>query len=153
VITFLESVSLSHHTWPEMEAMGTVACFTQLAGQLIICAQTINSFIQQVKNAPKYVAALVADIESTSILLQQLAENDDGDEVTLQSLKLATEILKDLQDLLKELEIGMRRNGWKGKVKWASIMALGKDQLVTEMVQRLERAKSSLNGALLHQLL
>jgi hypothetical protein len=138
-----------------MTFVGTVASFSQLASQIITSIQTIHSFLHQVKNAPKHVSSLLEDIGSTSLLLQCLADEDksNGDELTLKTLKLAKEVLEELQDLLKGLNMGIKKNGWKERVKWGNIKVLGKEQLVTAMVERLERAKSSLNGALLHQLL
>lgn len=135
------------------EVIGTVAGFTQLAGQIIASVQTIVSFYRQIKNAPDYISSLLNDIDSTSKLFKHLSEDDEGDEFTLSSLKVAKEILGDLEDLLGKLNSEVKNNGWKGTMKVGSMKVVGKETLIKGMIERLERAKSSLNGALIHKIM
>jgi hypothetical protein len=135
------------------EVIGTVACCTQLAGQIIASLQTIISFYHQIKNAPDHISSLLNYLDSTSKVFKQLSEDDEGDEITLSSLRVAKEILGDLEELLGKLNIEIKNNGWKGKMKVGSMKIVGKEALIKEMIERLERAKSSLNGALLHNIM
>jgi hypothetical protein len=135
------------------EVIGTVTSFTQLAGQIVASVQTILSFYHQIKNAPGYISSLLDDIYSTSQLLKHLPGDGGGDEVTLSSLRVAKEILEDLEELLGKLNSEVKNNGWKGKMKVGSMKVVGKETLIKEMIERLERAKSSLNGALIYNIL
>jgi hypothetical protein len=134
------------------EVIGTVACRTQLAGQIIASLQTIISFYHQIKNAPDHISSLLNYLDSTSKVFKQLSEDDEGDEITLSSLRVAKEILGDLEELLGKLNSEVKNNGWKGKMKVGSMKVVG-EALIKEMIERLERAKSSLNGALLHNIM
>ncbi len=71
----------------------------------------------------------------------------------MSSLRVAKEILGDLEELLGKLNSEVKNNGWKGKMKVGSMKVVGKEALIKEMMERLERAKSSLNGALLHNIM
>lgn len=133
--------------------IGAAAGFSQLASQLISSIQSINSFVSQVRNAPKEVSSLLEEIESTSRFLDSLARNGDGDEETLRGLRHANGIIEELQKLLEGLDNGVKERDWKGRVKWGNFKVVGKEQIARRVVERLERAKSSLNGALLHQLM
>jgi hypothetical protein len=135
------------------EVIGTVASFTQLASQIIASVQTIFSFYHQIKNSPDYISSLLNDIDSTSKLFKHFSEDDEGDEFTLSSLGVANEILGDLGELLGKLNSEVKNNGWKGKMKVGSMKVVGKETLIKGMLERLERAKSSLNGALLHNIM
>jgi hypothetical protein len=135
------------------EVIGTVACCTQLAGQIIASLQTIISFYHQIKNAPDHISSLLNYLDSTSKVFKQLSEDDEGDEITLSSLRVAKEILGDLEELLGKLNSEVKNNGWMGKMKVGSMKVVGKEALIKEMIERLERAKSSLNGALLHNIM
>ncbi len=135
------------------EVIGTVAGFAQLAGQIIASVQTIVSFYHQIKNSPEYISSLLNDIDSTSKLFRHLSEDDEGDEFTVSSLSVAKEILGDLEELLGKLNSEVKNNGWKGKMKVGSMKVVGKETLIKGMIERLERAKSSLNGALLHNIM
>jgi len=135
------------------EVIGTVACRTQLAGQIIASLQTIISFYHQIKNAPDHISSLLNYLDSTSKVFTQLSEDDEGDEITLSSLRVAKEILGDLEELLGKLNSEVKNNGWKGKMKVGSMKVVGKEALIKEMIERLERAKSSLNGTLLNNIM
>ena len=135
------------------EVIGTVACCTQLAGQIIASLQTIISFYHQIKNAPDHISSLLNYLDSTSKVFKQLSEDDEGDEITLSSLRVAKEILGDLEELLGKLNSEVKNNGWKGKMKVGSMKVVGKEALIKEMIERLERAKSSLNGTLLNNIM
>jgi hypothetical protein len=135
------------------EVIGTVACCTQLAGQIIASLQTIISFYHQIKNAPDHISSLLNYLDSTSKVFTQLSEDDEGDEITLSSLRVAKEILGDLEELLGKLNSEVKNNGWKGKMKVGSMKVVGKEALIKEMIERLERAKSSLNGTLLNNIM
>ena len=135
------------------EVIGTVACCTQLAGQIIASLQTIISFYHQIKNAPDHISSLLNHLDSTSKVFTQLSEDDEGDEITLSSLRVAKEILGDLEELLGKLNSEVKNNGWKGKMKVGSMKVVGKEALIKEMIERLERAKSSLNGTLLNNIM
>ena len=135
------------------EVIGTVACCTQLAGQIIASLQTIISFYHQIKNAPDHISSLLNHLDSTSKVFTQLSEDDEGDEITLSSLRVAKEILGDLEELLGKLNSEVKNNGWKGKMKVGSMKGVGKEALIKEMIERLERAKSSLNGTLLNNIM
>lgn len=133
--------------------VGAILGFAQLAGQIISSIKTIHSFVHKVVDPPKQVLSLLEELDSTSKFLQILPESSDGDEETLKSLRVANRVLDELQELLETLNISARQKGWKGKLRWGSLKALGKGQVIRGMVERLERAKSSLNGALFHHLM
>lgn len=132
--------------------LGAVAGSTQLTSRIISIIRTTISFYQQVKDAPKNIHALLEDIETTSYLLERLLEDSDGDDTILRSLRTVKRILDDLQEV-GCFSTEIRDERWKVRLRWGSLKVLGMDQMVSEMAESLERAKSSLHGALLHQII
>jgi hypothetical protein len=136
-----------------LTVLGAVAGSTQLASQIISTIKTIISVYQQVNNASNHIFALLDHIDSTPKMLERLTEGTDGDEVILRSLGIAKGALVELQDMLESLNTEVRKKGWKWKMRSGPVKGVVKEQMIGELVGSLERAKSSLNGALLHQIM
>lgn len=122
-----------------------------LSLQLGESASKLRCFYQATKNAPRIVSRLIFDLETMALALRELEANrdqqsDDGS-VLARCIFACQRNVAEIQQIVNKMDRRLEKNS---KVR-GRVYAVFKEKEIQEMLDDLERAKSSLEfGYMMH---
>ena len=136
------------------EVLGVVASgvgIGSLAIQLFDSLQKLHRFWKLVDGAPKDIESLVEELHVLGCVFDELIK---GSEVTENlpvgslevCLKYCSKVMNDLNPIVQRLHSGIAKGNQRKQ--WTSIKAAFKKEDLRDLVQRLERSKSTLGLAI-----
>lgn len=131
-----------------MEVLGAVAATVQLAEILTRSVITISKIYRRVADAPEYVQRANNQLNQLIALLTLLQPYLKFSASALASKEIYT-VLEDCQqkahelaDVLERLLLEHTRSSWK--VSWSAVKCLKKQERINQIIDHLERDKSTL---------
>ncbi|KAL5319539.1 hypothetical protein ACEPPN_012594 [Leptodophora sp. 'Broadleaf-Isolate-01'] len=121
--------------------------------QVISSAKKFREIWSAVKDAPGTVADLLDEVYLLAETLDQLGNLDQNRVPAIENvLKFVAGRMERLEVLLKELDGGMQRKGFRERSQWGGLRLFVNEKVLGKAVDNLERARTMMQVALsVHQ--
>lgn len=124
----------------------------QLAGTIVASSRKIYTFWSNIKDAPKNVIQLIEEVEILGGLLLEYYDNDSAGRqqtspIINKTFEHCRDAMNELDEILRTMDVGIKKSNGKAARHWMGMKAAMKGNLVQDLVNRLERARSLLGMA------
>ena len=129
-----------------MDATASAFAVVSLAVQLAESVKKLCDFWTSIREAPKDIREISADLRLVSNVLTQVAyetQHAEPDTVLVDALKACSEKIKTLSSLLNEIEPGFASTSSRVR-KWTAFKAVLKHAQLKKFQEALEKLKSTL---------